>query len=68
MNTFTFCKSNYNKIISLDPGDSGCKTQFSNYTWSSRDHLLSRKLDKGSSNKPLCVYGCAAGEKSCYSR
>jgi len=31
-----------------------------------RDHLLSRKLDKGSSNKPLCVYGCAAGEKSCY--
>ncbi|KAG4106012.1 hypothetical protein H8356DRAFT_1322571 [Neocallimastix lanati (nom. inval.)] len=24
------------------------------------------KLDKGSSNKPLCVYGCAAGEKSCY--
>ncbi|KAG4102692.1 hypothetical protein H8356DRAFT_1324640 [Neocallimastix lanati (nom. inval.)] len=25
-----------------------------------------RKLDKGSSNKPLCVYGCAAGEKSCY--
>jgi len=27
-------------------------------------HLLSRKLDKGSSNKPLCVYGCAAGEKS----
>ena len=30
-----------------------------------RDHLLSRKLDKGSSNKTLCVYGCAAGEKSC---
>jgi len=25
-------------------------------------HLLSRKLDKGSSNKPLCVYRCAAGE------
>jgi len=29
-------------------------------------HLSSRKLDKGSSNKALCVYGCAAEEKSCY--
>ncbi|KAG4083838.1 hypothetical protein H8356DRAFT_1327964 [Neocallimastix lanati (nom. inval.)] len=27
-------------------------------------HLSSRKLDKGSSNKALCVYGCAAEEKS----
>ncbi|KAL6632043.1 hypothetical protein U3516DRAFT_775413 [Neocallimastix sp. 'constans'] len=27
-----------------------------------------RKLDKGSSNKPLCVNRCAAGEKSCYDR
>ncbi|KAG4096974.1 hypothetical protein H8356DRAFT_1338726 [Neocallimastix lanati (nom. inval.)] len=47
----------------------------SNYTWSNckavqqgRDYLLSRKLDKGSSNKPLCVYRCAAEEKSCYGR
>ncbi|KAG4102522.1 hypothetical protein H8356DRAFT_1420815 [Neocallimastix lanati (nom. inval.)] len=31
-----------------------------------KHHLLSRKLDKGSSNKLLCVYGCAAGEKSYY--
>ncbi|KAG4081729.1 hypothetical protein H8356DRAFT_1333600 [Neocallimastix lanati (nom. inval.)] len=47
----------------------------SNYTWSNckavqqgQDHLLSRKLDKGSSNKPLCIHGRAAGVKSCYSR
>ncbi|KAG4094873.1 hypothetical protein H8356DRAFT_1343867 [Neocallimastix lanati (nom. inval.)] len=40
----------------------------SNNTWvrSAKEKL--RKLDKSSSNKPLCVYGCAAGEKSCYSR
>ncbi|KAG4102863.1 hypothetical protein H8356DRAFT_1359028 [Neocallimastix lanati (nom. inval.)] len=44
-------------ICHVIPGDCGCKTQFSNYTWSNY---------KGSSNKPLCVYRCAAGEKSCY--
>ncbi|KAG4084391.1 hypothetical protein H8356DRAFT_1436245 [Neocallimastix lanati (nom. inval.)] len=63
----------YRYVMKLlrDHGDCGCKTQFSNNTWAvqhGQHHLLSRKSDKGSSNKSLCVYGCASGEKSLYGR
>ncbi|KAG4106317.1 hypothetical protein H8356DRAFT_1323768 [Neocallimastix lanati (nom. inval.)] len=52
--------------LSCDHRDCVCKTQFCNNIWVRRANAEKLKLEKVSSNKSLCVYGCAAGEKSCY--
>ncbi|KAG4106167.1 hypothetical protein H8356DRAFT_1322794 [Neocallimastix lanati (nom. inval.)] len=46
--------------LSRDPGDCGCKTQFSNYTWSNCKAIRALVINHCVSTR------CTAGEKSCY--
>ncbi|KAG4089692.1 hypothetical protein H8356DRAFT_1350552 [Neocallimastix lanati (nom. inval.)] len=48
--------------LSRDPGDCGCKTQFSNYTWSNCKAIRALVINHCVSTR------CTAGEKSCYGR